>query len=490
MGGVLGMPAIERRQDAGDASRMAAGTPLAVDLDGTLILTDTLHEGVIGCVKGRWTVLLSLPDGKAAFKRAVAGGTAFDPALLPYNPTVLGFLRAERQQGRRIGLFTAADQSIADAVAAHLGLFDVARGSDGQTNLSGPAKADAIEAAFGTGFAYAGDSTADRAVFRRAGSVILVGAAAREGVRLQAETKVAAAFPVPRATPAIWMRALRLRHWAKNALVFVAPGLALDSLATLLQAALLFVLLSVLASATYLVNDLLDLAADRAHPIKRFRPLARGAIPARDATAAAAALIAGSLLLSLALPWACMAVLLVYLAVTLSYSLALKRIAMLDVMVLAGLFTLRVLAGSLLLVGRPISPWLLTFSVLFFLGLAMIKRYAELDRVAKSQDGHGRVRGYTQQDLPILLVAGISAGISANVIFVVYLTNEQYPRAIYAHPGALWAIMPVLLAWTLRLWHLGVHGRMSEDPVVFALKDRVSLALGAVVVLILLVARW
>jgi 4-hydroxybenzoate polyprenyltransferase len=286
----------------------------------------------------------------------------------------------------------------------------------------------------------------------------------------------------------VWLRALRMRHWVKNALVFVAPVLAFESAMSLVRATILFVLLGVLASATYLINDLLDLAADRAHPIKRFRPLASGALRARDATVVAAALIIGSLLLSLTLPFGCTVALLAYLAITLSYSLALKRLPMLDVMVLAGLFTLRVLAGSTIVSG-PISSWLLTFSMLFFLGLAMIKRYAELDRVSRLADGEGKARGYTQQDLPILLAAGLASGISAIVIFVVYLINEQYPRAIYGYPGALWGIMPVLLAWTLRLWHLSVHGRMNEDPVVFALKDRFSLASGVVVLLILFVAR-
>ena len=199
-------------------------------------------------------------------------------------------------------------------------------------------------------------------------------------------------------------------------------------------------------------------------------------------------MIVGTLLASLVLPWLCTAMLLAYLVVTLTYSVKLKHIPMVDVTVLAGLFTLRVLAGASPM-RTAISPWLLTFSMLFFFGLAIIKRYAELERLVRAGEVTARARGYTEQDIPILLTSGVASGFSAIVIFMVYMINEQYPRSVYAHPGTLWAIMPVLLIWTLRLWHLAVHGRMSEDPVVFALKDRVSWALGATVAIILVAAR-
>jgi 4-hydroxybenzoate polyprenyltransferase/phosphoserine phosphatase len=463
--------------------------PLAVDLDGTLIQSDTLHETVITLLKGAPLAILPLAQrlksGKAAVKRAVAQDTEFDPALLPYNQDLLDYLRAQHASGRRLGLFTAADQSIADAVAAHLGIFDVVRGSDGITNLSGSAKADAIQDAFGAEFVYAGDSSADIPIFARAAGSILVG---RDIRKLTGAVAIEAQFPLPAPGPAEWLRALRVQHWSKNSLVFVAPFLAFQH-AAMLSSVLLFILMGVLASATYLVNDLADLAADRAHPKKRFRPFAAGTIPVRDGVLTAAIMIVASLAISLVLlPFGCTLVLLCYLVITLLYSFILKRIAMIDVTVLAGLFTLRVLAGSTL-VATPISPWLLTFSMLFFLGLAAIKRYAELHRVVTTLGQGASARGYSQQDIPILLATGVSTGMSAIVIFMIYLINEQFPQASYRHPNALWCIMPVLLVWTLRLWHLAVHGRMSEDPVVFALKDRLSLALGAVIILIMAIAR-
>jgi 4-hydroxybenzoate polyprenyltransferase len=467
--------------------------PLAVDLDGTLIKSDSLHEGFISGFKGEprkmlklWTTLRS---GKAAFKREVAGLAAFDSSFMPYNMELLEFLKAERRAGRRLGLFTAADQSIADSVGAYLGLFDVVQGSDGRTNLSAHAKVDAIQGAFGPRFSYAGDGPVDRPIFAAAESVILVGAVDRLRAALPQGKPVEAVFPTEKATTRVWVKALRLQHWVKNSLVFVAPiiGFRFLNPQIALQTILLFLLMGVLASATYLINDLLDLAADRQHPKKRSRPFAAGAISARTGVVVAVLMILSAAVVGTLLPAGALASLFAYLVITLCYSLALKRLPMIDVVVLAGLFTIRVAAGGFLL-PTPTSPWLLTFSMLFFLGLAMIKRYAELERVLRADFGTGHARGYTERDLPILLATGVASGISAVVIFTIYLINEQYPQQFYHHPGALWCIMPILLIWTLRVWHLSVHGQMNEDPVVFALKDRFSLALGLVVLLILLVA--
>ncbi len=473
-------------------STMGSLPPIAVDLDGTLINSDTLHEGVISGLKLAPLKILALAQslriGKAAVKRGVAESTSFNPALLPYNQELLAWLLDRHAAGQRIGLFTAADQSIADSVAAHLGFFDVVRGSDGVVNLSGVAKADAIEAAFGRHFSYAGDGDVDLPIFLRATSVILVGPVQQLRSALPEGTVVEAEFPRSRANIGVWARALRLPHWSKNSLVFIAPILG-NQLSEVLLSLVLFVLMGLLASGTYVLNDLMDLNADRMHEKKRLRPFAHGTIPIRGGVIVAIGLIGISLLSSLILlPLSCTISLGVYLVITLLYSLFFKRLAMIDVTVLAGLFTLRVLMGSLL-GAAPVSPWLLTFSMLFFLGLATIKRYAELSKVGLVAESDGTARGYTQQDIPILLTTGVSSGISAIVIFMIYLVNEQYPRSIYNHPIALWGIMPILLVWTLRIWHLAVHGRMNEDPVVFALKDWLSLAAGGLIGLILMVAR-
>ena len=467
--------------------------PLAVDLDGTLVLSDTLHEGLIGVARARPRALVSLGGalrhGKAAFKSHVALLAPVSAQALPYNEALLAWLRTERRQGRRIGLFTAADQSVADAVASEVGLFDVVRGSDAVTNLSGPAKAEAIAESFGPSFAYAGDAAVDQPIFARATSVVLAGPVEKLRAGLPPGTVVEASFPAARVTWRSWADALRLRHWVKNVLVFAPAVLGLAAPADLAQAGVLFVLMGLLASSTYVVNDLFDLGADRAHPLKRHRPFAAGLIPLRDGVFVAAILgcaaLAGAALL---LPPACALALLAYLGLTLAYSVSLKRLPMIDVAVLAGLFTLRILAGSLVTT-TPVSPWLLSFSMMFFLGLAMIKRYAEVHRVV-SATPEGGARGYTAVDLPLLLTAGIGAGLSAVVILMVHMIAEQYPRQIYAHPWALWGIMPLVLTWVLHMWRLAANGRMSEDPVLFAVRDRTSLVIAAVLVGVLAIARW
>ena len=469
-----------------------AGLPLAVDLDGTLVRADTLHEGVLTRLRHdprrAFRAFGALRDGKAAFKRNMAEAAPFDPALLPYDPDLVEYLRAQRRAGRRLGLFTAADQSIADAVAGHLGLFEVARGSDGRHNLAGSAKAAAIEAAFGPDYAYAGDSMADMPVFARARQVVLAGPVERLRARLPAGTTVEACFGHGMAGLRTWARALRLPHWVKNALVFVSPLLGPDWARSFGPALLLFGLMGVLASATYLGNDALDLQADRQHPAKRHRPMAAGTLAVRHGLAAASLMAVGALAAGFAfLLRAAALCLLGYLAITVLYSLALKRMPMVDITVLAGLFTLRILAGNGVM-GQPMSPWLLTFAMLFFLGLAATKRHAELDRVLGERGG--TVRGYGAADLPVLLATGIASGMAAIGVFMAYLVTDQYPRNVYSDPGLLWGIMPVLVIWTLRMWHLCVHGRLREDPVVFAVKDRVSVGLGLAALGCVVLARF
>jgi 4-hydroxybenzoate polyprenyltransferase len=293
----------------------------------------------------------------------------------------------------------------------------------------------------------------------------------------------------PRPSVSAWWRALRPLHWAKNLLVFLAPALGMQLLAwpTARGALILFVAMGCMASAGYIVNDIIDIPADRAHSRKRLRPFASGEIPIAHGAVAAGMLAAAGLGLGLLLPRAALLALVAYPVMTLAYSLVFKRQPIIDVVILAGLYTLRVLAGGLV-PAAPISPWLLTFAMFFFLGLAMVKRYAELERVAQTGGGGVAARGYTEKDLPLLLATGVASSFGAIIIFMIYLITDQYPRQIYKHPSVLWAMLPLFLVWVLRVWHLAVRGRMHEDPVVFALKDAFSLVVGAILVGVLLVA--
>lgn len=305
-----------------------------------------------------------------------------------------------------------------------------------------------------------------------------------------ADRTVTGQIEAPRPSLSAWWRALRPLHWAKNLLVFLAPALGMQLLAwpTARGALILFVAMGCMASAGYIVNDIIDIPVDREHSRKRLRPFAAGEIAVSHGVIAAGMLAAAGIGLGLLLPHAAFLALVAYPVITLAYSLVFKRQPIIDVVILAGLYTLRVLAGGLV-PAAPISPWLLTFAMFFFLGLAMVKRYAELERIARTGGAGVAARGYTEKDLPLLLATGVASSFGAIIIFMIYLITDQYPRQIYKHPSVLWAMLPLFLVWVLRVWHLAVHGRMNEDPVVFALKDAFSLVVGAILLGVLL-AAW
>jgi 4-hydroxybenzoate polyprenyltransferase len=456
--------------------------PLCVDLDGTLLRTDTLHESLVLLIARNPMHLLRLPlwllGGKAAFKREVAVRVVPDPSTLPHDPRVLELLHASDHRTRV--LCTAADRAIAEAVAGHLGVFDEILASDGERNLSGPRKADALAERFGErGFDYAGNAHEDIAVWRRCARAWVVNApsAVERGAREVAE--IAGVLPRARHPWRALAAAMRPHQWLKNLLVFV-PLLASHRLTDpgALGAALLaFAAFCACASAIYIVNDLLDLQADRTHPRKRGRPFASGdaGIPA----GAALSTLLGATGLGLA--WlvspAFFALLAGYVLATSAYSLRLKRVIMTDVVVLAGLYTLRILGGAIAIDGR-LSFWLLAFSMFLFFSLAMLKRATELGAMKTSGAERSAGRGYRVHDLPMIQALGAASGYIAVLVFALYI-NSPESLALYGHPQWLWLICPLLLYWVGRAWLLAHRGDMHDDPVVFAATDRTSQCIAA-----------
>ncbi|SMF22046.1 UbiA prenyltransferase family protein [Tistlia consotensis] len=295
-------------------------------------------------------------------------------------------------------------------------------------------------------------------------------------------------MPSP-ATPSTWRRALRLHQWAKNLLVFAPLALAgsVSTFADLLDALAGFLALGLAASAVYLINDLRDLADDRAHPTKRHRPLAAGEISDRSALVAALLLLLLAAAIAAVLPSLFGEALAAYLATTLAYSFLLKRCPPFDVFLLGILYALRILAG-MAFVPVPVSPWFLGFALLFFLSLALAKRYAETAHALDTGDTLRLHRGYRPADLPFILALGVSSGSAAMLVFMVYLILERSPATVYASPEMLWLVFPLLAAWHARIWLLTGRGEMHEDPVAFALRDPLSWGLGLLVVLCVLLA--
>lgn len=459
--------------------------PLVVDLDGTLLLTDSLVETFSRVLfRDPLTAVASLAciRDRAAFKRRLAAHGALDFDGLPCREALIELIRTERARGRPVHLVTAADQSIADGIAAALGLFDSAIGSDGVDNLKGETKLAHLRAHFPDGFLYAGDSPADLPLFAAAKGAVLCDVARVVADRVAAcGTPVLAELSRPRPGLMPWMRALRMHQWSKNMLLFVPLFVGHDFThpGKIAAAVLGFLLLSVLASGTYLLNDLADLAADRQHPTKRLRPFAAGTLRLEAGLVAAPLMIALALAIALVLSPPFAALLACYLVLTTAYSFGLKRLPLTDVAVIGTLFTLRVAMGAAVL-GQPQSPWLLSFALAFFVSLALAKRHVEVMRaVASGADIAGR--GYRGTDWPLTLAFGVGTGLGSIVVMLLYLANDAAPSGFYDHLAWLYAVPALMTLWLMRIWLLAHRTELDDDPVVFALKDRTSLLMGAVI---------
>ncbi len=460
--------------------------PIVVDLDHTLLRTDTLDETFVRALfhqpAAAAAALLALPRGRLAVKEALARAVPLDPGSLPLREDLLDWLRACAAEGHALHLCTAAHQSVAETVAAHLGIFDSVIGSTGH-NLKGEAKAAALAERFPRGFVYAGDSRADLHVWRRSAGIVLVGAApATATAARQLGPPVLAEIGAERATPRDWLRATRLHHASKNLVVFVplVLGHGWRDMGHLLEALLAFALLLLLTSSTYLLNDLADLWSDRAHWSKRHRPIASARIPIRAALVAGLGGVSAALLAGLLYSSALFLGLAAYLALTLAYSFGLKRVPLLDTLIIALLFGLRILVGVAAL-GQPVSGYLMTFALFFFFSLATAKRHTEILRAGPDGAPALAARGYRPADGELTLVVGVASALGSLIVLVLYLMQDAFQRMPYTDPWWLWA-QPLLIAvWLGRIWLLSHRGEMLDDPVSFAIRDRTSWGLGAAV---------
>jgi len=471
------------------ARHSVKSTPIYVDLDGTLVRSDTLWESVLGLVKKRpWLIFvipLWLVQGRAAFKERVGRSFIPSPKSLPYNEELLAYLRAERASGRPLILATAATDTLAAAIACHLGIFERVLASSKETNLKGPAKLQAIqEDSQGGPFAYAGDSGADKLIWQKAAEVILAGRAPD-----LKEIRPTKEFRQQEDLFREAIRAIRPQQWAKNILLFASLVLAhkVNDSQLFLRCLTAWAAFSLTASAIYLLNDLLDLEADRHHPTKRRRPLAAGTLPLGWAAAAIPLLLGGGLLISSGMPTPFRLTLVLYGVTSALYSLILKRLVLLDVIVLALLYTVRIIAGSAA-IEVSTTPWLLGFSLFIFMSLALAKRYSELIN-NPSQDTRGRVRGrgYQAEDVEQLAIFGSASAYISVLVLALYI-NSAASSALYGNPQFLWLICVVLIYWISRVWLLTRRGQLQEDPLLFTIRDPVSYLVGITTVILLILA--
>ena len=473
-------------------NRPPTTTPLAVDLDRTLLVTDTLVEQFLGAAfRSPWQAvkaLVRLRAGRASFKRAVLQGSTIDPGSFLFNQELVAYLRKQKQAGRALHLVTAADQGTADLVVRNMDIFDSVTGSSPPRNLKGQHKLAYLEKRFPDGFSYAGDSPADLAIWKKANSAVLVGVS--QSTRT-AFSKLGCPVEHEIDRPAVglrdWLKLLRIHQWSKNILLLVPLilGQAFFQPHALIAVAVGFVAMGLVASGTYVINDISDIAADRTHQTKKTRPIARGSIDAGKAFCMALVLILLGFLVMATQSLPATEWLMVYLAGTLSYSLVFKCLPMIDVFILGGLYTLRIVIG-VCLAEEQLSHWLLMFSFFFFFALSMAKRHVEITKAA-ARPGSGveiKGRGYRTTDAPLTLTMGVSTNLVAILVLSLYVASDIYPRPFYNHPQWLWAAVILVMMWSSRIWLLSQRGELDDDPISFAIHDRISLLIGVATCLV------
>ena len=465
--------------------------PLCVDLDGTLVKSDTLVDSLLLLLRTRPLEALKTPlwalRGKANLKREVTARVTLNVEHLPYNRPLLEYLMAQRGEGRKLYLATGADSGLADRIAGHLNIFEGVLASDGATNMTGGNKLAGFRSRFAGDFDYIGNARPDLPMLAAATAPMLANPnlglrMAMRARRLQPQH----IFTDRRSALRASIKAIRVHQWAKNTLIFLPLLLAHRIQSSVVLAAVIaFVCFSLCASATYIVNDLLDIEADRQHPRKRKRTFASGDLSAAAGMAISAVFLAASFSGAvLFLPAGFLGWLILYLVTTLAFSLALKRIVILDVVVLSALYTLRMLAGAAATV-TFISPWLAAFAIFIFLSLAMVKRFSELQNVRNAGGQLSNGRGYLLNDIEQIRSFGTSSAFASVVVLAVYIGQPDM-LSLYHHHVRMWLMPPLLILWLCRVWLLASRGELDEDPVVFALTDPMSLLMGVGAVVIAL----
>lgn len=470
---------------------MNKNTVFCVDCDGTLIQTDLLHEAVLLLLRQAPIKLFSLffwlLKGKSYLKKRLTETVEFNYSTLPFKEEILNLIKEEKTKGRRIVLATASPYPWADGIQNHLNLFDEIIATDNHINLSGKNKAHRLIELYGDrGFSYAGNSYKDLHIWRHADSATIVSSNLRLIKKVKRETQVAHVFKSKHPGLFTYIKALRLYQWLKNLLIFI-PMLAAHKFSNteiLINSVHGFLSFGLCASAGYVLNDLLDLESDRLHIRKRNRPFASALIPVWQGIVLFPILVAASIIIAIGLYEKFIFVLILYFCSSITYSIILKKQVIVDVILLAALYTLRILAGSAA-TGIVPSFWLLAFSMFIFLSLAIIKRYSELQVILQQNKVITAGRGYSVNDLNMLMSLGVSAGMASVLVLALYINNPEI-SAFYPYKVWLWILPPILLYWVCRVWMKSHRGEVHDDPVVFAVTDWQSLILLVMAVLVIL----
>lgn len=451
--------------------------PLYVDLDGTLIKSDVAQELLVQLIArpDLWrTARSAMTSGRAGLKRFLSENLDFDASTLPYTEAVIDYIKVEKAKGRRVVLATAADQIVADQVAEHLGLFDGIIASTPDVNLKGDAKLAAIQADADGEFEYLGNASPDLVIWKDATRVGVVNASRRVETKALKDTEASLLVQDRPSTGRAILKAMRPHQWAKNVLVLLPLFFSHSYMnpAMLGSALLAMAVFSMCASAIYIINDLLDIEADRQHERKRNRPFAAGTLSPVAGCMASVGLLGVAFAISFSqFNLTVTGLFALYILTTTLYSTWFKHKAAIDIVVLTCLYALRIFVGGVV-IGVIVSPSLMNFSLFFFASLALMKRYTELQKLEKSEN-KDKIRGYYLLDNQTILPMGITAG-GLSVLTLTQYFSTEFVAATYGTQELLWLTAPLVLFWIFRAWLLAMRKEIDDDPVVFALRDKVS----------------
>lgn len=468
---------------------------VCADVDGTLLQTDLLYESLLFALKRHPTVIFFVPfwllRGLAYLKARLARRAAdMSVATMPLNEPVVSYLQERFEKGNSIILASASHTSLVAKVADRLGFVSQVIGSDESINCKGTRKADAIVARIGDApWEYVGDSHADLSVWRRAASVVCVSDSARFSELVRREFPKVVFIKKGRWSLSTLTRALRVHQWLKNALVFLPLILAHQwgNSEAIIGSIIAAVAFSSCASGVYLLNDLLDLEADRKHPRKRKRPCASGELPLTIAMGLAPILFVVGFAIASVAGHSFLAILALYFLLTTAYSFRLKSLALVDIILLAILYTIRIVGGGVA-AGVTVSQWLLGLSMFLFLSLACIKRFSELLVLQQRNENRTWGRGYSVGDIEQVASFGSASGYISVLVLALYVSSQEVVK-LYSNPQVIWLACPLLLYWISRIWLLARRGLVHDDPLVFALRDRVTYVVGFLGMLIFLGAK-
>lgn len=454
-------------------------TPLCVDLDGTLIKSDLLFETFLLLIKKNPLYLFAcvywLLKNKAYLKNQIAKRVEINPATLPYSENFLYYLKGEKSKGRHLVLVTASDHLLANLIADHIGIFSEVIASNELHNVQGKNKRAILNKKFGAKqYDYAGNDKRDLFVWGTARKAIVVNAKSRIIKLSQQITTVERIFSERKNTFKNYLKLIRIHQCVKNLLVFVPiiVGHLYLSWQAILHSFLAFFIFCCLTSSVYIVNDLLDLLADREHKTKCHRAFAAGDISISIGLISASLFLMIAGMLSLLLPSVFFIVIAFYYILTIFYSFYLKKKILVDVFTLAILYTVRIIAG-IAAISSDYSAWLITFSMFLFLSLAFVKRFSELENLRRDNKSQTSGRGYLVSDLAQLQLFGTISSYLSVLVLALYIHSDEVTK-LYRYSGFLWLICLILLYWISRIWMLAARNLLPDDPVLFALKDKIS----------------